>query len=69
VDGVTYTNVTFGAVTPSSVSIWHSTGIALVPLAACRTLVARLFCDDDGLHLKSERAQAYREHACTICQR
>jgi hypothetical protein len=38
-------------------------------LAACRTLVARLFCDDDGLHLKSERAQAYREHACTICQR
>jgi hypothetical protein len=40
-----------------------------VCLAACRALVAGLFCDDDGLHLKSERAQAYREHACTIRQR
>jgi hypothetical protein len=37
-------------------------------LAACRTLVARLFCDDDGLRLKSERARAYREHACTSRQ-
>jgi hypothetical protein len=32
VDGITYSNVTFGSVTPSSVSIRHSTGIAAVPL-------------------------------------
>lgn len=33
VDGVTYSNVTFGSVSPSSVSIRHSTGIARLPLA------------------------------------
>lgn len=32
VDGVTYSNVTFGTVTPSSVSIRYSEGIAKVPL-------------------------------------
>ena len=32
VDGITYSNVTFGTVSPSSVSIYHSTGIAKVPL-------------------------------------
>lgn len=32
VDGVTYSNVTFGTVTPSSVSVRHSTGVATVPL-------------------------------------
>jgi hypothetical protein len=32
VDGVTYSNVTFGTVTPSSVSIRHKTGAASVPL-------------------------------------
>jgi hypothetical protein len=33
VDGVTYSNVTFGTATPLSVSIRHRTGIASVPLA------------------------------------
>jgi hypothetical protein len=33
VDGVTYSNVTFGTVTPSSVSFRHSTGATTVPLA------------------------------------
>jgi len=33
VDGVTYSNVTFGTVTPLSVSIRHSSGIARLPLA------------------------------------
>src|SRR5206468_2491829 len=33
VDGVTYSNVTFSASTPLSVSIRHSTGITRVPLA------------------------------------
>lgn len=33
VDGIIYTNVTFGTATPSSVSIFHKTGIARVPLA------------------------------------
>lgn len=33
VDGITYSNVTFGTVTPSSVSVRHSTGVATVPLA------------------------------------
>ena len=32
-DGVIYSNVTFGTVTPSSVTIRHSTGVAKVPLA------------------------------------
>ena len=33
VDGVSYSNVTFGTVTPSGVNIRHSTGIARLPLA------------------------------------
>src|ERR1039458_4763768 len=32
VGGITYSNVTFGAVTPSWVSIRHSTGAASIPL-------------------------------------
>jgi serine phosphatase RsbU (regulator of sigma subunit) len=32
VDGVTYSNVTFGTATPSSVSVRHSTGVASIPL-------------------------------------
>jgi hypothetical protein len=33
VDGVAYSNVTFGAVTPNAVSILHSTGVSSIPLA------------------------------------
>ena len=33
VDGVTYSNVTWGAVTPATVKISHSAGIAVLPLA------------------------------------
>lgn len=33
VDGVTYSNVTFRTVTPSTVTVFHKTGIATVPLA------------------------------------
>jgi hypothetical protein len=32
VDGVTYSNVTFGTVTPSSVTIFFKTGVARIPL-------------------------------------
>jgi hypothetical protein len=32
VDGITYSNVTFGTVTPASVKLRHSTGIASIPL-------------------------------------
>jgi len=32
VDGVTYSNATFGTVTPSSVTIFYRTGIATIPL-------------------------------------
>jgi hypothetical protein len=34
VGGVTYTNVKFGTITPTSVSIMHSAGIATLPLSA-----------------------------------
>ena len=33
VDGITYSNVTFGAVTPATVKVFHSSGIAVLPLA------------------------------------
>jgi hypothetical protein len=32
VDGITYTNAHFGATTPSSVTLFHSTGVATIPL-------------------------------------
>jgi hypothetical protein len=32
VDGVTYSNVKFGTVTPSSVTIFHRGGVASIPL-------------------------------------
>jgi tetratricopeptide (TPR) repeat protein len=34
VNGITYSNVTFGSATPASVTILHRTGIATLPLAA-----------------------------------
>ena len=33
VDGTTYSNVTFGAATPAAVKVFHSSGIASLPLA------------------------------------
>jgi len=32
VEGVTYSNVTFGAATPAAVTVFHSAGIASIPL-------------------------------------
>jgi hypothetical protein len=43
VDGVTYSNVTFGAVTSDTVSILHSTGVATISLAKLPTDLQKRF--------------------------
>jgi hypothetical protein len=52
-NGVTYSNVTFRTVTPSTVTIFHSTGIATVSLAALPTDVQK------SLEYDPEKARAY----------
>lgn len=55
VDGVTYSNVTFGAATPSSVSVRHSTGVASVLLEKLPPELQKRFDYDP------QKAAAYRQ--------
>ena len=55
VDGITYSNVTFGTVSPASVSIHHSTGLATIPLAKLPAELQQRFGYDP------QRAAQYRQ--------
>jgi len=60
IGGVTYSNVTFGTVTPSSVSIFHSTGVASIPLKDLPPELQRKFGYDPQ---KGAQYQAAEEEA------
>ena len=55
VDGITYSNFTWGTVTPSSVSIIHKTGVARIPLELLPPDLKKRFGYDP------EKARAYEE--------
>jgi hypothetical protein len=55
VDGVTYSNVTWGAVTPATVTIFHKTGVAAIPLEKLSADLQQRFGYDP------KKATAYRE--------
>lgn len=64
VDGVTYSNVTFGTVTPPSVSIIHSTGIARVPLKSLPPEIQKqLGYDPEKMQADAAKAKATAEAA------
>ncbi len=64
VDGVTYSNVTFGTVTPVSVSIRHSKGAATVPLVKLSpALQARFGYDPAAAEQFRQREEARRKQA------
>lgn len=81
VDGVTYSNVTFGTVSPSAVSIYHSTGITRIPLAKLPPELQRRFGYDPQKaadwqkreqqavatqEAAKQRAKWLKVHACNI---
>lgn len=63
IDGITYSNVTFGTVTPSSVTMRHSAGVATIPLSKVPAEVQEHFGYDPQKieqarqHLEPERRQ------------
>jgi len=59
-EGLTFSNVTFGTVTPATVTIFHSTGIALLPLAKLAPKLQKQFGYDPvkaEQYLQVEQAQ------------
>src|SRR5437867_11955456 len=54
VDGIVYSNVAFGAATPATVSVRHSTGITTIPLEKLSPELQKQFGYD------SVKAAAYR---------
>lgn len=59
VDGVTYSNVTFGTATPLSVSIRHRTGITSIPLWKLpKELQLRFGYDPEKIKAEAARAEA-----------
>ena len=63
VEGLTFSNVTFGTVTPATVTIFHSTGVALVPLAKMPAKFQKQFKYDPIKakdYLQAEQAQRQR---------
>jgi hypothetical protein len=62
-DGVTYSNVTFGTTTPSSVSIRHSTGIATVPLDKLPPDLQQRFGYDPKKAAEYRKAEAEKQAA------
>ncbi len=70
VAGVTYSNVTFRSRTPSTVTIFHSTGIATVPLAALPPDVQKpLGYDPDKARAYEAQQKAAREYAVKMSAR
>ena len=55
VDGAIYSNVTWGTVTPATVTLFHATGVATVPLENLPRDLQQRFGYD------AEKARAYRE--------
>ena len=72
VDGITYSNVTFGTLTPGSVSVRHNTGVASIPLAKLPPDLQKQFGYDPAAaeqwfkakraYKESERRQALLKH-------
>lgn len=63
VDGVTYSNVTFGTVTPASVSFTHSTGAASIPLERLSPDLQKRFGYDPKEAEQYRQAEAKRKAA------
>ncbi|MGD0649786.1 MAG: hypothetical protein ABSA97_01355 [Verrucomicrobiia bacterium] len=63
VDGVTYSNVTFGTTTPSSVSIRHSIGITTVPLDKLPPNLQQRFGYDPKKAAEYRKAEAEKQAA------
>lgn len=55
VDGITYSNVTFGTTTPATVGVFHSSGIASLPLAKLPSDLQKQFGYD------AEKAKEYQQ--------
>ena len=75
VDGVIYSNVTFGTATPISVAIRHSTGIATIPLQKLPPDIQQRFGYDPknaaeyGARVESEPHRKVSAMRCSIITR
>jgi hypothetical protein len=63
VDGITYSNVTWHTVTPATVSIFHATGVASIPLEKLPPELQQRFGYDP------QKAAAYQAQELAVAQR